>query len=131
MDGAVVGSGSWIGSLTVAPGQHELVLRHPSFPACTLRVELEPAAHETLSVSLWAKVAQLWIEVAPWAEIWVDGRHIDTTPLDRAVILRPGEHRLELRNPAYPPWRRTFRFEAGSRTRLRVSLATGRWELVQ
>jgi hypothetical protein len=36
--------------------------------------------------------------VDPWADVYVDGRKVDTTPLQRPLALPEGHHRLELRN---------------------------------
>ena len=131
LDGAAAGVGSRLGRFRLPPGEHSVVLRHPEFPPCTLRVALKPAQCETLIVNLWAKIAQLWLQVAPWAEVWVDEKPVDTTPLDHALILTPGVHTIELRNPAFKAWRKTLRLQAGTKVTLRVSLATGFWELVQ
>ena len=131
LDGALLGTVSPVGQFRVDPGTHSLVLHHPDFPPCSLAVALKPAKRETLEVNLWARIAQLWLQVAPWAEIWVDGRHVDTTPLSKPLILAPGEHQIELRNPAFKPWRKTVRLRPGEKVTLRVSLPTGYWELVQ
>ena len=37
----------------------------------------------------------------PWAEIYIDGAHVETTPVARGFSLAPGIHEVELRNPAY------------------------------
>lgn len=39
------------------------------------------------------------IAASPWAEIRVDGRHVDTTPLSHPIELSAGRHEIELVNP--------------------------------
>lgn len=55
----------------------------------------KPATAEatgTLTVASW-----------PWSEVWVDGRKRGVSPPLRELRLPPGEHVVELRNPAFPP----------------------------
>jgi eukaryotic-like serine/threonine-protein kinase len=41
------------------------------------------------------------VVVNPWAEVWVDGKLVDTTPFAVPLDLEAGTHRLSLRNPYY------------------------------
>jgi eukaryotic-like serine/threonine-protein kinase len=43
--------------------------------------------------------AKLRVLAYPWAEIWVDGELVDTTPLGRLIPLKPGVHFVSFRNP--------------------------------
>jgi eukaryotic-like serine/threonine-protein kinase len=38
----------------------------------------------------------------PWAEVWVDGQRVETTPFARPIPLRPGTHYLALVHPNAP-----------------------------
>jgi serine/threonine-protein kinase len=49
-----------------------------------------------------AKTATLVFDVAPWGEIYVDGKRYGTTPPVNTVELPPGWHRIEVRNSARP-----------------------------
>ncbi|MGD8377089.1 MAG: serine/threonine-protein kinase [Acidobacteriota bacterium] len=64
----------------------------------------------------------------PWAEIYVDGEHVGTTPTDRALRLPAGSHRVRLSHPELPEYEGTLRVTAGSFQRLRVDL-TGSGQL--
>src|SRR5712664_3096255 len=46
--------------------------------------------------------ATLNIVALPWAEVFVDGTRQGVTPPLRAIFLRPGKHRIELRNTSFP-----------------------------
>jgi serine/threonine-protein kinase len=39
--------------------------------------------------------------VAPWAEVWVDGKHIETTPFAAPLQLEEGTHKVVFKNPYF------------------------------
>lgn len=41
----------------------------------------------------------LRIVASPWAEVWIDGERVDTTPFARALALAPGPHKVMLVHP--------------------------------
>ncbi|QRO01216.1 protein kinase [Archangium violaceum] len=43
-----------------------------------------------------------------WAEVWVDGQKLGSAPPQHRYTLAAGEHVLELRNPAFKPYRRVL-----------------------
>jgi serine/threonine-protein kinase len=47
---------------------------------------------------------KLFVEAEPWAEVYIDNKKIDTTPLDDYIQLKPGMHILKLIHPNYPPY---------------------------
>jgi serine/threonine protein kinase len=49
----------------------------------------------------------------PWADVWIDGKLIGTTPIMRARI-EAGEHRLELRNPSFPSLEKRLHIRKGA-----------------
>ena len=51
------------------------------------------------------RAGQLQVLVDPWAEVYVDGQWVETTPFARPLRVRPGRRFVELRNPHYPPVR--------------------------
>ena len=68
----------------------------------------------------------------PWAEVYVDGELVETTPTSRSLRLPPGEHELRLRHPDLPEYETTLQVEAGSFQRLRVDLTgNGRFAAVE
>lgn len=66
--------------------------------------------------------AFLDVDAAPWADVWIDGRHVDTTPLAKPLRLPAGEHLLELRNPVSHPHRERVVLKAGETLQRRVQL---------
>lgn len=49
-----------------------------------------------------------------WAEVYVDGHSLGRVPPQNSHLLPPGEHALELRNPAFEPYRQTVRITANA-----------------
>jgi hypothetical protein len=48
-----------------------------------------------------------------WADVWVDGQKLGRVPPTHNYTLGSGEHELELRNPAFAPYRRTLAIPSG------------------
>ena len=85
-------------TLALPAGLHRVVCKHPQFPDYTTEVTIRAGETEALGVSLWDHVGRLSIEVSPWAVVAIDGAVRDTTPLDRPLIVKPGQRRLSLRH---------------------------------
>jgi len=58
--------------------------------------------------------ATLNIVALPWAEVFVDGTRQGVTPPLRAIFLRPGKHRVELRNTSFPAHVQTVELKPGA-----------------
>jgi hypothetical protein len=50
----------------------------------------------------------------PWAEVFVDGTRQGVSPPLKAIPLRPGKHRVELRNGSFPPHVQTVDLRPGA-----------------
>ncbi len=55
----------------------------------------------------------LRVLATPWAEVWVDGQLVETTPFARPIPLRPGIHYVALVHPKAPVERRTAEIVSG------------------
>ncbi len=112
-------------TLTLPAGSHELVLRHPQFPPYTHTVLVRPDSVVDVTVSLWATVGRLTLDVQPWAEVYVDDEYRDTVPpQERPLILTPGRHTLRLVHPTLGAWETTLEVEAGVSETRRFDLTT-------
>jgi serine/threonine-protein kinase len=85
--------------IDVASGDRQLCLRSPGWPEVCKTVTVAPEETLNVHISLWQEVGYLVVEVAPWGEIWIDGAYVDTTPLQRPLVIAPGDHVLEVRHP--------------------------------
>jgi len=58
--------------------------------------------------------AMLSIVALPWAEVFVDGTRQGVSPPLRSIPLRPGRHRVELRNGSFPAHIETVELKPGT-----------------
>lgn len=63
----------------------------------------------------------LQVAVRPWAEVFLDGKPLGTTPLDR-LALPSGDHVVRVRHPAFEPLERHVSVKPGETTKLIVDL---------
>jgi hypothetical protein len=50
----------------------------------------------------------------PWAEVFIDGARQGVSPPLKAIPLKPGKHRVELRNGSFPPHVQTVELRPGA-----------------
>jgi len=53
-----------------------------------------------------AVIGKLFVECTPYADVYIDGKKVDTTPLKNYIELRTGRHSLKLIHPGFPPYTR-------------------------
>src|SRR5262245_5664227 len=58
--------------------------------------------------------ATINIIALPWAEVFIDGARQGVSPPLKAIPLRPGKHRVELRNGSFPPHVQTVELRPGA-----------------
>ncbi len=51
---------------------------------------------------------KLFVECQPWADVYIDGEKIDTTPLKDYLQLKLGRHKLKLIHPTYPVYEKNI-----------------------
>ena len=57
--------------------------------------------------------------VAPWGEVYVDGEKLGVAPPLRDIALKPGQHRIEIRNPGFAAHVQAVDVRAGEEVRVR------------
>jgi serine/threonine protein kinase len=65
---------------------------------------------------------QLQFYVKPWADVYVDGNKVGTTPL-RPLELPAGRHEVQLRHPDFAPLTRTVTVEPGRTAKIEVNFS--------
>jgi eukaryotic-like serine/threonine-protein kinase len=68
------------------------------------------------------KQASLRVLATPWADVAIDGQHVDTTPFARAIPLSPGTHFVTLTHPDAPSEQRTLHLGPGEQELLEVTM---------
>lgn len=66
--------------------------------------------------------AELLVVAEPWAHVFVDGEHVETTPFAIPLQLTPGTHHVRLEHPNAPVERRELELGPGQRVVLEVAL---------
>lgn len=104
-------------------GEHVIRLENPEFPTHQTTITAISGDTAMMRFSLWSTVARLDLNVAPWAEVLVDGVVRDTVPpMDAPLVLHPGEARLTLRHPDLGSFETTLDLKADSTYRLSYNL---------
>jgi serine/threonine-protein kinase len=97
-------------------------LQPPSNSQKTAEIEAKITTSEPPTIEPVPQIGKLEVQCTPWAEVWVDGQSIDTTPLRKPIALSAGRHQIELRNPEFPPYVETIELAAGETRQLTVNL---------
>ncbi len=71
------------------------------------------------------KAGSLRVLATPWAEVAVDGQHVDTTPFARAIPLPPGPHFVTLTHPNATTENRAIVIRANEVVTVEVTLDVG------
>lgn len=74
------------------------------------------------SVQMPIKYGALFVECSPWADVYIDGEKVETTPMSKPLSLIEGEHTIKLVHPDYPVYSNVIKVEHSQITNLRVSL---------
>ncbi len=122
VDGVMLDSLARQKQLTLSPGKHRLVLSHPEFSPKVLEIETRAGEQRSIRYSFYQDAGFIWVEVRPWAAVYIDGRFVDNTPLKRPLPLSPGEHLIELKNPYYETIRKYVEINRGDTLMIREIL---------
>ncbi len=80
----------------------------------------------TLPVPVVHATGYIRVVAAPWAEVYIDGRHVGVTPTARRFPVTAGRHTVLFKNPYYGSVERTIEVPDRGDTVVRVTMNTGR-----
>ncbi|MGB9720486.1 MAG: protein kinase domain-containing protein [bacterium] len=95
-------------SLSVNSGNHILRLENPNFKIWQRNIKFAPGKTVDLNVRLEPLEGFLKLIVKPWADVYVDGKFFETTPIAEPIKLSAGRHTLKLINPLFKPYEETI-----------------------
>lgn len=107
------------------------VKRSPSAPAPAAVVEAEPApppkpkvARKSPQTRAQEDAAPLTtgtvrLNISPWGDVYIDGSKFGTAPPLRDIALKPGSHKIEVRNPGFASYLQVVDIKAGEEIRIR------------
>ncbi len=87
--------------LKVRSGTHIVKLENPNFKTWQRKIDLSPGKTVTLDVKLEPIDGFLKLTVKPWADIYIDGKFYETTPIANPIKLSAGKHEIKLVNPSF------------------------------
>ncbi len=106
----------------LSPGKHTVAFLHPGFSPQVMQVDLSAGEEKSLRWSFLTDAGFLWVEARPWAEVFIDNKFRDTTPLNQPLVLSSGEHLLELKHPRLAAHRGIITIRAGDTLRVQAVL---------
>ncbi len=109
----------------VAPGRLRVRAELEGYRAYEKIVTVAPGRDLDLSVNLEPEARPpgfLALTVLPWAEVYLDGRFVDRTPLSGPVRLEAGKRQLLLRHPNRRDYSRELDIGPGDTLRLEVTM---------
>jgi len=86
----------------LGPGRHRLRAELDGYQAVERLLRIPPGKDLDISLNLRPEAkppGYLHLAVSPWAEVYIDGRFIDRTPLPNVLRLEAGSRQLMLRHP--------------------------------
>ncbi len=86
--------------IRLATGTYFIELKHPDYPTYSDSVTISGESEIKINIDLNNYIGYLKCNVFPWGNIFIDGTYKGQTPLKNNIILSPGKHNLEIRNPA-------------------------------
>jgi hypothetical protein len=103
-------------------GRHQLELSAREFEFTTT-VTVNVQAGKTATATVVVPTGKLSINAAPWAEVWLDGKEMGTTPLGNLSV-PIGTHEIVWKHPQLGERRQTVRVLA--QTPVRASMDFGK-----
>jgi len=64
------------------------------------------------------ELAHISLVVVPWGEVYVDGKMLGISPPLKSVEVKPGSHKIEIKNTAFPPHTETVFVQARERVKI-------------
>ena len=111
VDGEDKGNTPLAQPLKLPSGNHRVVFKNPDFLDTTLEVNIAKDQTVDKVVTLVAlPSAYFKVTASPWADVYIDGKKIATTPIATPLQVKPGEHRVKLVNPGCEEWEETVNF---------------------
>ena len=85
-------------------------------------MKFKPGETKILDVKLRELDGYLKLTVKPWADVYIDGKFYETTPIAKPIKLSAGEHYIKLINPSFKPFEQKITIPAGKMLKKYVEL---------
>jgi eukaryotic-like serine/threonine-protein kinase len=91
--------------------QTPLIVKHSEILKETNTSSKMPAKPNNIDAPVISK-GKIFIECLPWADVYIDDKKVDQTPLKGAIALTAGYHTIKLIHPDYPPYTERIKVSA-------------------
>lgn len=109
-----------VGAVFLAAGVFFLLREEPAPQEQAQLVSAKPAEKSAPILPLFAKPqGELTLAVAPWGDVYVDGKREGVSPPLNELKLSAGKHTIEIRNPGFPVYSTTLEIEPGSTQKIK------------
>ena len=122
IDGKYVETTPLARSIEVTSGNHRIRLENPNFQRWQKTVNFRAGQTVSLDVKLEPFEGSLKISVRPWADVYIDGKFYETTPIAKPIQLSAGRHTLKLINPSFVTHEEVIVIEANKMLRKSIAL---------
>ncbi|MDE3057379.1 MAG: serine/threonine protein kinase [Bacteroidota bacterium] len=95
------------GTVKVKAGNHTVTFVNPYFDPVMKTITIQKDAQTDVKVNFLDNAGYLFVSADPWADVYIDGQHRDTTPLSKPIILSAGVKKIRLYNPAFKDYETT------------------------
>ncbi len=107
-------------------GKHVIKLVHPDYPPYIRRINISNDKIESVKINFQELTGSLDCKVQPWGEVFINGKHVGTTPLREPINLYPGRYNLEITNKQYADTlKKMVRINAKDTTEVMFSFENG------
>ncbi|MCX7994282.1 MAG: protein kinase [candidate division WOR-3 bacterium] len=104
IDGSYVETTPIAKNIELSSGVHNVRLENPNFKTWQRNIKFKPGETVELNVRLEPHEGFLKLVVKPWADVYIDGKFYETTPIGQPIRLSAGQHTLKLINPLCKPY---------------------------
>jgi serine/threonine-protein kinase len=104
--------------LTLSAGKHSVMFMHPSFEPILQTITVLPNKELHVAGNFIENAGFLNCIATPWAEVYVDEQYRDTTPLEKPIVLSPGNHHVRFKNASFVDVRREVTIHSKDTTSL-------------
>jgi len=95
--------------IELASGTYQLTLKNDSFPDYQQEIKLKAGEQKILTIDLRKFSGILKVFTFPWAVVEINGKNYGQTPLEKPIRLKNGSYRLELKNPGFDTYKKSFK----------------------
>jgi serine/threonine protein kinase len=109
-------------AIEISAGGHLVKLDNPSYQSWQKRVNFKPGETVSMDIKLEPFAGYLRISVRPWADVYIDGKFRETTPIAEPIQLPAGRHTVKLINPSFETHEEVVTIVANQTTKKSVEL---------